>query len=103
MSYPVVEETQGQRIRRLREGKGWSLATLAEKAGMRGTSGLWSIEQDKSQNPYSLANIAQALGVTVAELRGQNGHAPKPFKSAEQFLQDKGITPEIPAGFTKTH
>jgi transcriptional regulator with XRE-family HTH domain len=58
----------GREIRRLREEKGWSQAKLAGAAGM-GVSGVSQIETG-ARNPsaVTLAKIAEALGVEVADL-----------------------------------
>jgi transcriptional regulator with XRE-family HTH domain len=58
----------GREIRRLREEKGWSQAKLAGAADM-GTSGISQIETG-ARNPsaVTLAKIAEALGVGVADL-----------------------------------
>ena len=58
----------GREIRRLREAKGWSQAKLAADAGM-GVSGVSQIETG-ARNPsaVTLAKLAKALGVGVAEL-----------------------------------
>jgi transcriptional regulator with XRE-family HTH domain len=73
----------GQEIRRAREAKGWSQAKLAAAADMA-VSGVSQIETG-ARNPSAatLAKIANALGVEVADLFPK-GQSPLPFESAER-------------------
>jgi transcriptional regulator with XRE-family HTH domain len=76
----------GREIRRLREEKGWSQAQLAVDAGI-GVSAVSLIETGK-RNPSAttLAKIAAALGVGVADLFPK-AEEPLPFaKEVEQRL-----------------
>ena len=75
--------TVGREIRRLREEKGWSQAKLAAAADM-GVSGVSQIETG-ARNPstITLAKLAGALGVEVADLFPK-GPLPPPFESEER-------------------
>ncbi len=83
----------GREIRRLREEKGWTQAKLAVDAGI-GVSAVSLIETGK-RNPSAttLAKIAQALGVGVADLFPL-GQAPLPLEGEEVKRQ-----PTSPAGW----
>ena len=76
-------ETTGQRIRKLRKARGWSLERCAKVAGIS-KDGLWQIEQDKREGPYTLEKIAVALGTTYAYLKFGDGEA------AAAHLQEQG-------------
>ncbi|MGW5689233.1 helix-turn-helix domain-containing protein [Nonomuraea sp. NPDC003754] len=64
--------TQGQRIARARHRKGWDQATLAEKIG-RSVSWLSKVENGRMplDRMSVVGQLAEALGVEVAELTGQ--------------------------------
>jgi transcriptional regulator with XRE-family HTH domain len=58
----------GKEVRRLREAKGWSQAKLAVETGMA-VSGISQIENDRrNPNSATLAKLAKALEVEVADL-----------------------------------
>jgi transcriptional regulator with XRE-family HTH domain len=57
----------GAELERLRTGKGWSLARLAEQAGLERTS-IWYIEHGRPCSRAALGRIALALGVTAADI-----------------------------------
>lgn len=65
-------ETIGQRIRRRREDKQWTLPKLSEVAGVA-KGYLWELEADKAARPSaaSLFKIATALGTSIADLLGE--------------------------------
>jgi transcriptional regulator with XRE-family HTH domain len=72
----------GSEIRRLREGKGWTGAQLAVYAGMA-PSAVSQIETGKrNPNTGSLAKIAEALGVEVADLFPK-AQAPLPLEEGK--------------------
>ena len=58
-----------ERIKELREARGWSQAELAQRAKIRGASSISELERGKG-NPMlsTLSAIADALGVHVLEL-----------------------------------
>lgn len=62
----------GQKIRQLREDKGFSLNGLAEEASIS-KAYLSQLENDVSQQPSAeiLLKIASALGITIADLLDQ--------------------------------
>lgn len=64
--------TQGQRIARARHRRGWDQATLAEKIG-RSVSWLSKVENGRMplDRMSVLGQLAEVLGVDVAELTGQ--------------------------------
>ena len=79
----------GEYIKKYRELRGLTLPDLAIKAGVS-KAFLWEIESGKSRRPGAevLFKIAEALGVTIAQLMG---------RPAEREVQDL-IEPEINAG-----
>lgn len=63
----------GRRISRFRKQKGFSLTRLATDSGIS-KSYLWRLEDDEGENRPSadtLYKVAQALGVTLADLMGR--------------------------------
>lgn len=58
-------------VRHLREGRGWSLANLAARAGVDPTT-IWKIEHGKTPNPghETLTKISGALGVELSAVTG---------------------------------
>ena len=63
-----IEERFGERVRKLRQSKGWSQEDLAFKAGMHRTC-LGGIERgERNPSLRNIAAIAKALGVTLSEL-----------------------------------
>lgn len=70
----VPQRPIGQRIRRLREQKGWSLTTLAARAGVS-RSYLHQIEQGTSAPTQAkIQRLAEALGALPSELLGEKTH-----------------------------
>lgn len=68
VSVETVATALGIRIRALRRERGWSQEYLAELAGMHRTY-LWGIERGvRNPSLRHLAHIADALGVSIAEL-----------------------------------
>jgi len=67
-------ETLGARVQRLRHAKGWTARELGQRAGM-GDSAISRIETGKIVEPRlaTFLRLADALGVSVAELRGAEG------------------------------
>ena len=64
----AVAKALGKRIRQLRNKKGWSQELLAAEAGMHRTY-LWGVEQGvRNPSIRHLVQIADVLGVTVADL-----------------------------------
>jgi transcriptional regulator with XRE-family HTH domain len=58
----------GARVRQLREGKGWTQESLADRAGLD-RSYIAGIEAGlRNPSIKALARIAKGLGVTVAEV-----------------------------------
>jgi HTH-type transcriptional regulator/antitoxin HipB len=62
--------TLRDRVRDLREAKGWTQAQLAARAKVE-RSTIQNIESGRVQRPNTLAHVAEALGVKVAELTGE--------------------------------
>ena len=68
----------GERVRAAREKKGMSRAELAELAGISRPY-LWQLEDGRSRPSLDYTmRIARALGVTVAQLIGEQGQEPRP-------------------------
>lgn len=57
-------ETQGQRLARLRKGRGLSQAALAKQAGLSGQGAIGNIERDTRGYGASVIEIARALETT---------------------------------------
>lgn len=64
----------GKRIRTARQSMGWSLAQLADNAGIS-KGYLWQLENERNANPSMevLLRIAEALDTTIASLLGKPG------------------------------
>jgi transcriptional regulator with XRE-family HTH domain len=85
----------GQRLRRFREDRGWTQAALAEEAGVSKPY-LSELESDAGRRPSGqiLLQLADALGVTVADLLGrqitpeQNPDIPP---SLRKFAKRRGL------------
>ncbi len=61
--------TTGDKVQRLRRGKAWTQAKLAEEAGV-GQSTIAQIETGARKRPHpgTLGKLANALGVSPADL-----------------------------------
>lgn len=59
-----------EKIRTLREGKGWSFADAAEKAGFNSRQQWYNLESGQSANPtlQTIEAVAKALGVKAKDL-----------------------------------
>lgn len=66
-----MKETTGNKIRRLREDKGWTLDKLSKEAAVSKTS-IWELEKDRQPKPAanSIKRIASTLGVSSDYLLG---------------------------------
>lgn len=70
-----VPSELSQRLRRLREEKGFSLAALSRRAGISKPS-IWAWETGKTiPRSRSLHALAGALGVSIAEILGQDSNS----------------------------
>ena len=68
-----TEQTVGQRIRAMREKRGWTQAQLGEKAYLDHTA-VSRIEHDRvTPTRRTLRDIAEAFSVPVEELTGDKG------------------------------
>jgi transcriptional regulator with XRE-family HTH domain len=64
----AVARSLGTRIREMRHERGWSQEHLAERASVHRTY-MWGIERGvRNPSVRHLAQIAHALGVSIAEL-----------------------------------
>jgi len=72
----------GGKITLLRKAKGWSMAELARRSGIKPPS-LWAIEHQMTKQPKAdtLMRVAAALGVPLREIM-------KPSKKGAADLQD---------------
>jgi transcriptional regulator with XRE-family HTH domain len=79
----------GDYIKKYRELRGFTLPDLAARAGVS-KAFLWEIESGKSRRPGAevLFRIAEALGVTIAQLMGR-----PPEREVQNLIE-----PEINAG-----
>jgi DNA-binding XRE family transcriptional regulator len=64
----LIQQAFGDRVRELRERRGWTQEKLADQCGLHRTY-IWGIEQGR-RNPslVNIVKIAQALGVKIGEL-----------------------------------
>ena len=66
--FDTAQKALGKRIRQLRQAKGWSQEHFASEAGMHRTY-MWGIESGvRNPSLRHLVCIADALGVSIAEL-----------------------------------
>src|SRR5258705_13409711 len=84
----TIEDTAGtalaRRIRREREARGWSLAGLAERAGVSKAM-LSKIERaEASPTAATLARIATAYGLTMAALFEQTPERSRLLRAKDQ-------------------
>lgn len=77
----------GQRIKALRENKGWSQDFLADKAGC-GQSIIGNLESGEQQSSKWLPSIAAALGVPAITLT---------TKKSGALHNEPGISPDVPS------
>jgi transcriptional regulator with XRE-family HTH domain len=74
--------TTGERIRQAREQAVWGQAELARAAGLS-PAGLWQIEHGQRQpRPATIRKIAAALGVSPADLLGDERKSAAPDEAA---------------------
>lgn len=83
--------TLGERIRRLRLQKKWSLAQLERESGVSDTT-INQIENGINPNPRkeTLEKLAAALGVSVQQLM-EDDDAPDPEEALRRCLRLSGI------------
>jgi len=88
-------EDLGQRLRRFRDDRGWTQAALAEQAGVSKPY-LSELEGGAGRRPSAqiLLKLADALGVTVADLLGRQvlpAHDPEVPASLRDFAARKSL------------
>ena len=83
---PPGEASLGRNVKGMREAKGWTQAQLAARAKVE-RSTIQNIESGRVQRPNSLAHIADALGVKVAELTDGPTGERDPFDVIEDLLE----------------
>jgi transcriptional regulator with XRE-family HTH domain len=64
------ENVLGVRVKELREARGWTQAQLATRSKVE-RSTVQNVESGRVRRPNTLPHIADALGVSVAELTGE--------------------------------
>jgi DNA-binding XRE family transcriptional regulator len=91
MPEPVSREPIGSHIRRLREKKGWTLSELARQSSVS-RSYLYQLEENESDpTQETVQKLADAFGVLVSELLGeQPTELPLP-ESLRQFADEMGL------------
>lgn len=94
----MPKEGLGERIRRYREDKQWTLSKLARKAGIS-KAYLFQLESGQSKRPSgeTLFKMAQALGVTMADLMGKQIERKQEVEippSLQQFAEAHAEVPE---------
>jgi transcriptional regulator with XRE-family HTH domain len=74
---PIDTETFGERLRRLRETKGWALATLARRVGLTEAT-LLQLETGRTREPRlgDGMRLADALGTDARYLAFGDGEPP---------------------------
>ncbi len=61
----------GERLRALREARGWTQEELGRRAGLAGKTTVWRLEAGQHQPAWpTVLALANALGVTVGQLHG---------------------------------
>ena len=86
----------GDRIRRFRQERGLNLSRLAEQAGVS-KGYLWALENDpgaRRPSAETLYAVAQALGVTMADLMGREvltAPAAEIPDSLREFAEEQGL------------
>jgi transcriptional regulator with XRE-family HTH domain len=91
MAEPVQRESIGERIKRLRERKGWSLSDLAIESGIS-RSFVHQIEKGTSAPTQDkIAKLATALGALPSELLGEDDKMAEIPASLQQFADQIGL------------
>lgn len=94
-----VTNAVGARVKQLREGRGWTQATLAKKAGVsRVTIGRVEIGYSRPSDAL-LRRLAKLLGTTSENLKGGTMHevkamievAPDTFMSIQKVARDEAL------------
>lgn len=85
-------ETQGERLARLRKGRGLSQAALAKQAGLSGQGAIGNIERDTRGYGASVIEIARALGTTPEYLLMESEVAES---TSPQFIANTEPGPDI--------
>ena len=83
---PPGEASLGRNVKGMREAKGWTQAQLAARAKVE-RSTIQNIESGRVLRPNTLAHIADALGVKVAELTDGPTGERDPFDVIEDLLE----------------
>jgi len=78
----------GERVRKLREDRGWSLDRLASETGLS-RAYLWKLETKRAANPSldTLEKLAGAFQVSIGELSGslpETGPVPPSLKAMQE-------------------
>lgn len=85
-------------IKRLRDKNGWTQARLAKEAGVTAAA-LSKIETGDGRIPtiVVLRKLASALGVSAAEISGEESFASTPTEKTAEFFRMWGDIEDIPA------
>ena len=87
----VLKTPLGTRVRQLREGKGWSLTDLAERAGIS-RSYLAQIESgDSVPTQAKILQLAHALGALPSELLGEEPDIVEIPESLREFAESENL------------
>lgn len=82
-----MPESFAARLRQLRQERGWSLASLAERSGLSKPS-IWDWESGKSKpRAVSLRILAETFGVEESALRGGDAGGAPERRDASGALQ----------------
>ncbi|HYF77361.1 MAG TPA: helix-turn-helix domain-containing protein [Symbiobacteriaceae bacterium] len=96
-------ETLGERVKRLRESRGWNRKELAERAGLNPSHiGLIERAIRVGVRPDTLEKIAAAFGIPVARLRGEETSSTgptgsedlEPYRDAIEAARQFGLDPD---------
>ncbi len=92
MPEQVPNEKIGDRVRQLREKRGWSLSDLAEKSKIS-RSYLYQIERSESApTEDKIKKLADALDARPSELLGERFDAVEIPASLQEFAEQSGLS-----------
>lgn len=90
-----AETSLGQRLRKLREGRGWSLSDLARETEIS-RSYLYELEAGRRKNPTQnvLQRLSEALGTDLSDLvEGEEPEGEDIPESLKCFAEKEGLGP----------
>jgi transcriptional regulator with XRE-family HTH domain len=85
----------GDRIKRLRESKGWSQRELSKQAKLKSETHVGIIERGNAAKFPALRAIAQALGVDVSDLTGEQTSRAEPSLELDAQYPERSTAAQI--------